>query len=57
MKVLLISPPFNLLKGLKNIFYRTGLGYIGALLSDNGVNVKLYQAENNRVPLAKYKKR
>jgi len=53
MKVLLINPPFNRLKGLKKMFYPIGLGYIGAVLKDNGFEVKIYQVENNRGALAK----
>ena len=53
MKILLINPPFNRLKGLKLSCYPLGLGYLGASLKEAGFEVKLYQAENPQEKLVR----
>ena len=50
MKVLLIRPPYTRLKGFgQSPYFPLGLGYIAAVLRDNGFEVKLYHAENPRL--------
>ena len=46
MKILLINPPFSRLKGFKDIYFPIGLGYLAAILKENGFTVKIYNAEN-----------
>lgn len=49
MRVLLIRPPYTRLKGFgQSPYFPLGLGYIAAVLRDNGFEVKLYHAENPR---------
>jgi len=50
MKVLLIRPPYTRLKGFgQSPYFPLGLGYIAAVLKSNGIEVKLYHAENPRL--------
>lgn len=46
MKVLLINPPFQRLKGIAHTYFPLGLGYLCADLSrDNRINAMVYNAE------------
>ena len=45
MKILLINPPFERLKGF-NPYFPLGLGYVAAVLADDGHFVKIYNADN-----------
>jgi anaerobic magnesium-protoporphyrin IX monomethyl ester cyclase len=50
MRVLLIRPPYTRLKGVgQSPYFPLGLGYITAVLRDNGFEAKLYHAENSRL--------
>ena len=49
MRVLLIRPPYTRLKGVGQApYFPLGLGYVAAVLRDNGYEVKIYHAENAR---------
>jgi len=48
MRILLINPPFNRLKGLKTTYFPLGLGYLAAVLRENGFEASIYNAENSR---------
>lgn len=49
MKILLIRPPYTRLKGTGQApYFPLGLGYIAAVLRDDGFEVKIYHAENPR---------
>lgn len=52
MRILLINPPFNRLKGAKTTYFPLGLGYIAAILRKNGFEVGIYNAENCRENLS-----
>lgn len=45
LKVLLISPPFQRLKGIKNLYFPLGLGYLAAVLSMEGYDARIYNGE------------
>lgn len=45
MKILLINPPFQRLKGIKTVYFPLGLGYLASVLEQNGFEVKIYNAE------------
>ncbi|UCG03430.1 MAG: radical SAM protein [Candidatus Heimdallarchaeota archaeon] len=45
MKILLISPPFNRLKGIGHFHFPLGLGYLAAAVADKGVEVRIYDSE------------
>lgn len=47
MKILLINPPFQRLKGIDSSCFPMGLGYLGASLSNAGFNVKIYDPESS----------
>lgn len=50
MKILLIRPPYTRLKGVgQSPYFPLGLGYVTAVLRDNGFEAKLYHAENSRL--------
>ncbi len=50
MRVLLINPPYTRLKGLGHApYFPLGLGYIASVLRENGLEAKIYQAENPRM--------
>ena len=50
MRTLLVRPPNTRLKGIgQSPYFPLGLGYISAVLRDNGVESKLYHAENPRL--------
>jgi len=50
VRVLLIRPPYTRLKGVgQSPYFPLGLGYITAVLRDNGFEAKLYHAENSRL--------
>lgn len=46
MKILLINPPFERLKKVFNPYFPLGLGYVAAVLADDGHFVKIYNADN-----------
>jgi radical SAM superfamily enzyme YgiQ (UPF0313 family) len=47
MKVLLIRPPYTRLKGIgQSPYFPLGLGYIAAVLKNNGYEVMIYHVEN-----------
>lgn len=46
MKVLLINPPFQRLKGIRASYFPLGLGYLAAVLAQRQIDVKIYNAEN-----------
>jgi len=46
MRILLINPPFNRLKGIKSVYFPLGLGYLAAILRKNKFEVAIYNAEN-----------
>ncbi len=46
MKVLLINPPFQRLKGIRTSYFPLGLGYLAAVLAQRQIDVKIYNAEN-----------
>lgn len=46
MRVLLINPPFQRLKGVKISYFPLGLGYLAAVIAERGNEVKIYNAEN-----------
>lgn len=49
MRVLLIRPPYTRLKGVGQApYFPLGLGYVAAVLRDNGHEAKIYHAENDR---------
>lgn len=45
MKILLVNPPFNRLKGIKDIYFPLGLGYLAGSLEKEGFDVSIYNAE------------
>ncbi len=45
MKVLLINPPFQRLKGFENLIFPLGLGYLAAEVANRGFEVRIYDAE------------
>ena len=45
MKVLLINPPFQRLKGFENLYFPLGLGYLAAEVANRGFEVRIYDAE------------
>jgi len=45
MKILLISPPFNRLKGIRHYHFPLGLGYIAATFANKQHEVRIYDAE------------
>jgi len=45
MRVLLISPPYDRLKGIENNFFPPGLGYIASILEKQGHYVRIYNAD------------
>jgi|GEM_PF-805907 len=45
-RVLLVHPPFNRLKGFKDMYFPLGLGCLSAYLHENGFHVRIYNAEN-----------
>lgn len=50
MKILLIRPPYTRLKGVGQApYFPLGLGYITAVLRDNGYEANIYHAENPRL--------
>ena len=46
MRILLINPPFNRLKGIQSVYFPLGLGSLAAVLRKNGFKVGIYNAEN-----------
>lgn len=49
MKILLIRPPYSRLRGTGQApYFPLGLGYVAAVLRDNGLDVKIYNAETPR---------
>jgi len=49
MRILLIRPPYTRLKGIGQApYFPLGLGYVAAVLRDNGFEAKIYHAENAR---------
>lgn len=47
MRILLIRPPYSRLKGMgQSPYFPLGLGYIAAVLRENGHEVAIYHAEN-----------
>lgn len=46
MRILLINPPFQRLMGVKSIYFPNGLGYLAAVLREEGFVVGIYNAEN-----------
>ena len=51
MKILLIKPPFSRLKGCGQApCFPLGLGYLASTLDKNGYYVRIYHAENPRLP-------
>ncbi|MBD3249371.1 radical SAM protein [Candidatus Woesearchaeota archaeon] len=48
MKILLINPPFNRLKGIKEFYYPIGLGYIASSLKKAGHDVLIYNADASK---------
>lgn len=47
MKILLINPPYTRLKGLRDIYFPMGLGYIASSLEKAGHFVRIYNVENS----------
>ena len=45
MRILLISPPFDRFKKIESIFFPVGLGYITAILNENGYYTRIYNAD------------
>lgn len=45
MKILLINPPFNRLKGIREFYFPIGLGYLAAVLSKEGHEVRIYNMD------------
>ena len=47
-KILLINPPYHRLKGMKDIFFPLGIGYLGSFLREKNPQrtIKLYNSEN-----------
>ncbi len=45
MKILLVNPPFQRLKGFENLHFHLGLGYIAAVIDDERFEVRIYDAE------------
>lgn len=45
MRMLLIYPPFQRLKGLRHVYFPIGLGYINAVLEKEGFYSRIYNAE------------
>lgn len=49
MRILLIKPPYNRIRGLGHApYFPLGLGYIASILRNNGFEATIYQAENPR---------
>jgi anaerobic magnesium-protoporphyrin IX monomethyl ester cyclase len=49
-KVLLIEPPFQRFSGFKCDWFPLGLGYIAAVLKNNGLEVSIYNADFHTAP-------
>lgn len=45
MRVLLVNPPFNRLKGIRTVYFPMGLGYLAAVLRDAGFETRIWNAE------------
>ena len=45
-RVLLINPPFQRLKGVSNLYFPLGLGYLASSLKQAGFECRIYNAEN-----------
>src|SRR4030066_1280660 len=45
MRILLIYPPFQRLKGLRHVYFPIGIGYICAVLEKEGFYSRIYNAE------------
>ncbi len=51
MKVLLIKPPYTRIRKMGQApYFPLGLGYVAAVLEKNGFDVRIYHAENPRLP-------
>ena len=54
MKILLINPPLNRLKGLKVVNYPLGLGYLAGSLKAAGHDVRIWNAEMPKEPAVEH---